>query len=93
MPRQSPFDRLTAAEARTMLEELDRAVEYAGGWTELAARLSTHTGTNVSPQAVFAWATRGIPPERATDIEEALDGAVLRQRLRPDLYRNMRANN
>lgn len=72
-----------------MLTALDRAQEYAGGWSNLAARISTHTGEQISPQAVFRWAVSGVPAERAVDIEHALDGLVLRQELRPDLYENM----
>ena len=93
MPRTSPYDRLTDRQAKTMLKELDRALEYAeGSWAKLAERLSSHTGDSLSAQAVFSWAVRGVPAERAVDLEHATDGYVVRQRLRPDLFEGMRAS-
>lgn len=89
MAKRSVFTHLTDPQARTMLTALDRAKDYAGGWSYLAAKISTHTGENVSAQAVFRWAVSGVPAERAVDIEHALDGLVLRQELRPDLYEDM----
>lgn len=92
MPKTSPFARLTAAQAKLMLRALDRAVEYAGTWSGLAALLEKHTGEPITPQAVFRWSVQGVPPERAVDLENATDGVVLRQELRPDLYAGMRSD-
>lgn len=46
----------------------------------LASRL------NVAPQQIYQWASgsRGVPIERCVEIEQATDGAVTRQDLRPD---------
>jgi len=92
MPRTSPYSRLTDEQAKRMLRALDSAVEYAGTWSDLAERISCHTHEKISAQAVFRWATAGVPAERAVDIENALGGIVLRQDLRPDLYDGMRAS-
>lgn len=91
MPKTSPYARLSAAQAKRMLRELDRAVDYAEGWSGLAALLSKHTGEPISPQALFRWSVNGIPAERAVELERATGGLVLRQNLRPDLYDGMRS--
>jgi DNA-binding transcriptional regulator YdaS (Cro superfamily) len=80
-------------EARVaMLQALRRAADYAGGsYAALAARINNVAGPEgrISPQGVFKWTINGVPAERAVDIEAALDGKVLRQELRPDLYEGM----
>jgi DNA-binding transcriptional regulator YdaS (Cro superfamily) len=36
--------------------------------------------------AVYRWHTKGVPPERALQIEILTNGMVTRQDLRPDLF-------
>ena len=90
MIKLSPYARLSADQAKRMLQALDAAAAYAGGWAGLAERLSTYTGDSITPQGVFRWTVKGIPAERAVDLENATNGHVLRQDLRPDLYDGMR---
>ena len=40
----------------------------------------------VDPMAVYRWHTKGVPPERALQIEILTNGMVTRQDLRPDLF-------
>ncbi len=59
-------------------EEARLASEAAGGVTKLAAALG------IAPQAISQW--KKIPAGRVLQIEEATEGRVRRQDLRPDLY-------
>ena len=40
----------------------------------------------VDPMAVYRWHMKGVPPERALQIEILTNGAITRQDLRPDLF-------
>jgi DNA-binding transcriptional regulator YdaS (Cro superfamily) len=65
---------------------LERAIDAAGGLSELARRLK------VSPQRVQNWRSRGVPAEWVLEVERATvddeGGAprVTRHELRADLY-------
>jgi len=62
---------------------LARAIRLAGGQSALAARIGRAQGH------IHYWlnhAKNGVPPHAAIEIEEALDGAVTRQDLRPDIF-------
>lgn len=66
-------------------QPIERAIEAAGGLTELAKRVE------VSPQVISHWRKRGVPASRVIAVEKAtLDKhgrpRVLRHDLRPDLY-------
>jgi len=89
MPNDSPFRYLDERQARRMLNELERAVAHAGGYTALAAQLSEQ-GKHITPQGLLRWTINGVPAERAVQIERVTQGVVLRQNLRPDLYDGMR---
>jgi len=71
-----------------MTRALRRAADLAGGWTGLAQVLS-QDGNRISKQAIHSWLYRGVPAERAVEIERVLKGAILREDLRPDLYDGM----
>jgi DNA-binding transcriptional regulator YdaS (Cro superfamily) len=59
-----------------------RAVEIAGGLTAMTRRLGMK-----NPQAVYEWVKYDrVPAARVLAIETAVDGAVTRHQLRPDLY-------
>lgn len=90
---QSPYRNLNPQQAARMVRALETAVALAGSWRELADRLSAYSGKQISPQGVFRWTQTGVPPERAVDLENLLEGQVLRQELRPDLYDGMRELN
>lgn len=66
------------------MNPLDKAIEHAGGVTALAEKLG------VRQSVVSNWRTRGtsprVPAERCIAIEQATDGAVTRQELRPDVF-------
>lgn len=63
------------------IEALDKAVAcFEGGRTELAERLG------VTPMSISHWYRRGLPVERAVEIEEATGRRVTRQELRPDIF-------
>lgn len=60
---------------------IQRAARVAGGQSALARALE------VTPQAVQQWCVAGAaPPERCIAIETAVDGAVTRYDLRPDVF-------
>jgi len=81
---------MRVAHSTQMIRALQRAAGLSdNGWTGLAAALSKQGGKPISKQAVHAWLYRGVPAERAVQIERVLDGAVLREELRPDLYEGM----
>lgn len=67
---------------------IERAVEEAGGQTELARRLSTIMDKPVSQQHIWNWLFRGsaISAEYVIPIEKAVDGKVSRHDIRPDIY-------
>lgn len=66
------------------VEALRRAVEIAGGQSELARRI----GGRCKQQNVWSWlnVTRQPAAEYVLDIERATGGQVSRHDLRPDLY-------
>lgn len=61
----------------------DRLVEVAAkvgkNPTELAAAIG------VSPQCLFNWKRRGVPPGHVRGLVKALGGALLAHEIRPDL--------
>lgn len=59
---------------------LDRAIEHFGSQAKLAEALG------VKPMAVSHWRNRGLPPERAIDIETASKGVVRRDELLPEFF-------
>lgn len=70
------------AKKQTPLEALRRAIDAAGSQEELAKRLS------LRQSAISNWVVRKqrVPAERVVQVEAAVDGAVKRHELRPDLY-------
>lgn len=64
-------------------EALERAIEIAGGQSALARKIGRAQGH------VHYWlrgAKYGVPPHAAIDIENALNGAVSRHDIRPDIF-------
>jgi len=61
---------------------LERAIKHCGSIAELARRIDR------SPQLVGYWrnAVKGVPAEEAPRIEAAVDGAVTRQELCPNVF-------
>ena len=61
------------------MSPLDKAIELCGGVGKLAAAIG------ISQSAVSNWRARGTSPEpvNCVAIEQATDGAVTRQDLRP----------
>lgn len=62
---------------------LERAIKIAGGQSALARKIGRAQGH------VFYWlkhAKDGVPPQAAIDIENALQGAVSRHEIRPDIF-------
>ena len=57
---------------------LQKAIEAAGGVCALARKLK------ITSQAISQW--ERVPAERALAVERAVNGAVTRYELRPDLY-------
>ena len=90
MSKTSPYSHMSERQARRMLRAIDAAAEFAGGYDRLAAMLSRHYGQPITPQGIFRWTVKGVPAERAVQLERATGGAVLRQELRPDLFDGMR---
>lgn len=67
-----------------MSNGLDKAIKHMGGQLALAHALKIK-GTNPR-MTVQHWKKRGVPAERAVEIERVTKGAVTRQELRPDLF-------
>lgn len=61
---------------------IQRAIEAAGGPSEVAKRLG------VTAQAVAFWrdGDRRFPPEHAAPLEDACNGAVTRREMFPDTW-------
>lgn len=60
---------------------IERACEAVGGQARLAELVK------VTPQAVYLWVKNNkVPVERVLSIEAAVEGAVKRHELRPDIY-------
>ncbi|AET91066.1 hypothetical protein BYI23_B004590 [Burkholderia sp. YI23] len=60
---------------------IERAAQILGGQSALARKLGC------TPQAVSKMCSTGrVPAERVLAIENAVEGAVTRHELRPDLY-------
>lgn len=62
---------------------LERAIHLAGGQSALAAKINRQQGH------IHYWlrhAKAGVPPMAAIEIENALEGAVSRHDLRPDIF-------
>jgi DNA-binding transcriptional regulator YdaS (Cro superfamily) len=71
---------MTKSERLQMFWALEKAIEHQDGTANMAEKLG------VSRQAINQWKTRGIPAERAVQIEKLLEGQVSRKQLRPDLF-------
>lgn len=68
------------------MRSLEKAIERAGGLKKFADTLG------VSPQVVHNWRKRkNVPVDRCAAIEEATDGEVTREQLRPDIFRRQAA--
>ncbi|MEQ8511546.1 MAG: Cro/CI family transcriptional regulator [Algiphilus sp.] len=65
-----------------MATHIETAVELLGGPGKVAKSLG------ISSSTVCQWLsdTRPVPPGRATQIEDLLDGAVTRYQIRPDYF-------
>lgn len=64
------------------LSPIQRAAEKAGGQSALARLVG-----GITPQAVQKWCETGVvPAERVLQVEAAVNGAVTRYELRPDIY-------
>ncbi|MBB0023657.1 Cro/CI family transcriptional regulator [Ralstonia pickettii] len=60
---------------------IQKAAQAAGGQSALARKIGC------TPQAVQRWCKTGfVPADRVVAVEQAVDGAVSRSELRPDLY-------
>lgn len=70
-----------------MLNALTRAVDLAGGQSELARRLQAQ-GLQVKQQNIDYWIrfSKKAPGKFARGIETATDGQVTRYELRPDVF-------
>jgi DNA-binding transcriptional regulator YdaS (Cro superfamily) len=62
---------------------IDRAIDFFGSGAALARAL------DVVPMTVSQWKDRGIPVERAFQIEQATNGVVTAAELRPDVIRKL----
>lgn len=82
MSRSTP---MKVVHVTTMHKALHRAAGHTGGWAALARAL-TANGDPISRQGVFSWQSRGIPAERALQIEKVTRGVVQRHELRPDIF-------
>lgn len=63
-----------------MSTALEKAIEAAGGARKLAKAIG------VTSMTISHWKTRGVPAERAVQVENAVHGKVTRYQLRPDLF-------
>lgn len=79
------FQTMKVKDVTQMTRALHRASLLCDGWTGLAKAL-TAGGDPVTKQGVFLWQHRGVPAERALQIEAVTKGAVPRHELRPDLF-------
>jgi len=61
---------------------IQRAIDLAGGPTALADKI----GGGVQRQHIVNWRRRGVPADRCIDVETAVNGAVTRYELRPDVF-------
>lgn len=59
---------------------LEKAILLAGSGSKLARLL------DVTSMTVTQWKRRGVPAERCMAIERAVNGAVTRYDLRPDVF-------
>lgn len=59
---------------------LQKAIELAGNRVKLARKLGC------TPMTITQWCNRGVPAERAKQIEDVFSGAVTREEVRPDLF-------
>lgn len=68
--------------------KLQQAIAVAGSQSELARRLTDHTGKLIRQGHIWSWLhrTRRVPAEMVIPIEQVVDGAVSRSDLRPDIY-------
>ncbi len=69
-------------------DALQRAINYVGGQTALAALLSDLTGRTIRQSHVHNWLVRNkkIPAEICGPIQIATNGRITRAELRPDLF-------
>lgn len=61
----------------------DRLVEVAAKARKTPTELAAEIG--VSPQRLFNWKRRGVPPVHVRALVKALGGSILAHEIRPDL--------
>ncbi len=64
-----------------MSKGLEKAVQHYGGNQSALAR-----ALGVTSMTICNWFSRGVPAERAVQIEEVTNGGVTREEIRPDLF-------
>lgn len=77
-------------------ENADNALRHAknllGGWKAMANNLSQRAeGRTITFQGCHYWLNHGVPAYWARLIEEATEGRVRREDLRPDLFDTTKA--
>ncbi|WP_445363164.1 transcriptional regulator [Microbulbifer sp. ANSA003] len=70
-----------------MTDAIEDAIEYFGSARGLAGQVG------VSSMAVSHWKNRGVPITRAIQIDSLTNGRVSKERLRPDIFAPVDANN
>ncbi|WP_226649298.1 transcriptional regulator [Microbulbifer variabilis] len=70
-----------------MSEAINDAIKFFGSARGLAGQIG------VTSMAVSHWKNRGIPVTRALQIDVLTNGAVSKERLRPDIFSPLDAEN
>jgi DNA-binding transcriptional regulator YdaS (Cro superfamily) len=72
----------------TPIKQLEKAINYIGGQTALAAALTQVCGQKIRQSHVSTWLNRDkkVPPQYCLPIEKLTEGKVKCVELRPDVF-------
>jgi len=65
---------------------MKKVIEHFGSQVKLAAAINEAFGENIKTGHIYWWINKGVPINRAIQIEKVSGGLFNRRYLRPDIF-------